>query len=209
MILEILHWHPGAISESGSLAWTTTRTGRRHMTDIPSPHRHPLAPLQRSRHMVPRPRLKRPLPSRKRSQRFRRRSALPPASAVASPRLATVNAINWPNAFDFVHVFRGFRLAINPAKLGLALLAILLIYSAGRLFDFAWGPQATPARSPIIPPEPVRNSPPSGVEVWNTGRIFSRGRGIRRQAHLRSGESAQGSPAAPTTFSRAPRAEIP
>lgn len=65
----------------------------------------------------------------------------PPPAAAASPRLATVNAINWPNAFDFVNVFRGFRLAINPAKLGLALLAILLIYSAGRLFDFAWGPQ--------------------------------------------------------------------
>jgi len=68
--------------------------------------------------------------------------AAPPAAPLSSPRLATVNAVNWPHVFDFVNVFRGFRLAVNPAKLGLALMAIFLIYAAGRLFDVAWGPQA-------------------------------------------------------------------
>ncbi len=63
-------------------------------------------------------------------------------SPAASPRLATVQAIHWNSVFDFTHLFRGFRLAINPAKLGLAVLAILMIYTAGRIFDGVWGPQA-------------------------------------------------------------------
>jgi hypothetical protein len=53
----------------------------------------------------------------------------------------TVHAVNWHNVLDFTQLFRGFRLAINPAKIVLALLAIFLIYAAGRLFDAAWGPQ--------------------------------------------------------------------
>lgn len=64
--------------------------------------------------------------------------------AVASPRHVTVTAVQWPNLFEFMHIFRGFRLAINPAKIFLALMAILLLYSAGRLFDFVWGPQVFP-----------------------------------------------------------------
>jgi hypothetical protein len=58
-----------------------------------------------------------------------------------SHRQVTVGAVNWRSVLDFTQLFRGFRLAINPAKIALALFAILLIYSAGRLFDFAWGPQ--------------------------------------------------------------------
>jgi hypothetical protein len=67
--------------------------------------------------------------------------APPPAPGIPSSRLVTLNAIHWPNVLDFTQIFRSFRLAINPAKLALALLAILLIYTAGRLFDWAWGPQ--------------------------------------------------------------------
>jgi hypothetical protein len=52
-----------------------------------------------------------------------------------------VVAVRWENLFEFIHLFRGFRLAINPAKILLALLAILLLYGAGRLFDAVWGPQ--------------------------------------------------------------------
>ena len=74
--------------------------------------------------------------------------ASPPAAVPPTPQplhahlaLVTVQAVNWHNVLDFTHLFRGFRLAINPAKLLLALLAIVLIYTAGRLFDAAWGPQ--------------------------------------------------------------------
>src|SRR4051812_42384078 len=68
-----------------------------------------------------------------------------PASATAAaptPRLVTVNSVNWGNILDFTHLFKGFRLAINPAKLTIALLAIMMIYASGRLFDAVWGPQA-------------------------------------------------------------------
>ncbi len=67
----------------------------------------------------------------------------PAAATLPTPtsRLVTVQAVNWQNVLDFTHLFRGFRLAINPAKLMMALLAIMLIYAGGRLFDAVWGPQ--------------------------------------------------------------------
>jgi hypothetical protein len=67
-----------------------------------------------------------------------------PEPAGPTPRLVTVGAIQWQNALEFVHLFRGFRLAMNPAKLVVALLTIVLIYASGRLFDFAWGYQVNP-----------------------------------------------------------------
>ncbi len=62
----------------------------------------------------------------------------------ALPRHVTVTGVQWPNLFEFMHVFRGFRLAINPAKIFVALMAIVLLYGAGRLFDALWGPQVYP-----------------------------------------------------------------
>jgi len=55
----------------------------------------------------------------------------------------TLGRIDFASVFDFVHVFRSFRLAINPAKIVIALIAIAMIYAAGRLFDVAWGPQVS------------------------------------------------------------------
>jgi len=57
----------------------------------------------------------------------------------------TVAAVAWSNILEFLHLFKTFRLAINPAKLVVALLAILAIYGSGRLFDLAWGPQVYPS----------------------------------------------------------------
>ena len=73
----------------------------------------------------------------------------PPATPQSPPQIpasialrhVTVESIHWPSVLDFTHLFGGFRLAINPAKLAIALLAILMIYTAGRLFDAIWGPQ--------------------------------------------------------------------
>jgi len=56
-------------------------------------------------------------------------------------RHVSVTHINWQRVFDFTLLFRAFRLAINPAKITLALLAVMLIYAAGCLFDLVWGPQ--------------------------------------------------------------------
>src|SRR5689334_11617821 len=66
-------------------------------------------------------------------------TATPVADGGARP--VTVHSINWHTAFDFTQLFRGFRLAINPAKLLMALAAIFVIYMGGRFFDFCWGHQ--------------------------------------------------------------------
>jgi hypothetical protein len=56
-------------------------------------------------------------------------------------RSAIVTSVQWDRVIEFTQIFRGFRLAINPAKILIALLAIVLIYLAGRCFDVVWGPQ--------------------------------------------------------------------
>lgn len=50
----------------------------------------------------------------------------------------TLRSIDWRSVLPFTHLFRSFRIAIHPSKLGLALLAILIVYGAGRLLDWAW-----------------------------------------------------------------------
>lgn len=56
----------------------------------------------------------------------------------------TVAAVKWTGVLEFAHLFRTFRLAINPGRLIIALLAIMAIYLSGRLFDLAWGPLVAP-----------------------------------------------------------------
>src|SRR5688500_14531843 len=46
--------------------------------------------------------------------------------------------IDWPAAFPFTNLFRGFRLAVHPSKLLLALAAVLLLYTGGRILDGVW-----------------------------------------------------------------------
>lgn len=49
-----------------------------------------------------------------------------------------LRTIEWRSVFPFTQLFQSFRVAIHPAKLVLALLAILLIYCAGRTLDAIW-----------------------------------------------------------------------
>lgn len=46
--------------------------------------------------------------------------------------------IDWPVAFPFTNLFRGFRLAVHPSKLVLALAAVFLLYAGGRILDSVW-----------------------------------------------------------------------
>src|SRR5262245_1293999 len=57
-------------------------------------------------------------------------------------RVVTVGGVKWGTMLEWTNLFRGFRLATNPAKLMLAVLAIFLLYGTGRLFDVIWGPVA-------------------------------------------------------------------
>ena len=49
-----------------------------------------------------------------------------------------LRGIDWRATFPFVHLFRGFRVAIHPSKLLLALAAVLIIYTIGRSLDGVW-----------------------------------------------------------------------
>ena len=42
---------------------------------------------------------------------------------------------------EFTRLFQGFRMALNPAKMVIALAAIVLVCASGWLFDLVWGPQ--------------------------------------------------------------------
>ncbi len=51
-----------------------------------------------------------------------------------------VRRINWNEVFAFTHIFKGFKMAIQPSKMLLALAAILLIYVWGAwVLDSIWG----------------------------------------------------------------------
>ncbi len=47
----------------------------------------------------------------------------------------------WDSVLDFRYIFRAFRLTIEPGVWVLALLALVIIYTAGRAMDGIWGPQ--------------------------------------------------------------------
>src|ERR1043165_6849352 len=50
----------------------------------------------------------------------------------------TIRSINWREVFPFTNLFRAFRIAVHPSKLFLALVALLAIYTGGRVLDLAW-----------------------------------------------------------------------
>src|SRR4051794_19804367 len=59
-----------------------------------------------------------------------------------------IRGIDWKATFPFVSLFRGFRVAIHPSKLILALIALLLIFLGGKFLDACW-----PAKYRAVPNE--------------------------------------------------------
>ncbi len=49
-----------------------------------------------------------------------------------------VRSINWTRVFGFSEIFKGFRMAIHPSKLLLALAAIVLVFASGWVLDQFW-----------------------------------------------------------------------
>lgn len=79
--------------------------------------------------------------------------------------------INWSECFPFTQLFRSFRLAVHPAKLGLALAAVLVLYGAGRFMDGIWGTRVVvdAAATEMVPATEVEafmKLPPDAFRQW-------------------------------------------
>jgi hypothetical protein len=55
-----------------------------------------------------------------------------------------MEGIDWPAVLPVVHLFQSFRMAIQPAKLVLSLLLVVVVVLGGRGLDLAWGPAVEP-----------------------------------------------------------------
>jgi len=55
-----------------------------------------------------------------------------------------LEGIDWHAALPFLRLFSSFRMAIQPGRLLLSLMLVLLLYLTGIAMDFAWGPSVYP-----------------------------------------------------------------
>lgn len=55
-----------------------------------------------------------------------------------------IQRIDYAHAFRFTRIFEGFRIAIHPSRMLMALLLILGVYLGGRMLDVMWGRQVVP-----------------------------------------------------------------
>ena len=50
----------------------------------------------------------------------------------------SIRGIHWRDALPVTHLFRAFRVAIHPSKIGLAMAALLVLYVGGTTLDYFW-----------------------------------------------------------------------
>lgn len=88
----------------------------------------------------------------------------------------SLRTIDWRTVFPFTQLFRAFRIAIHPAKMVLALVAILLVYGVGRTMDGIWPDKHSAVRGEIALYEEsgTRASFDSSVEEQQKARIEAR-----------------------------------
>jgi hypothetical protein len=55
-----------------------------------------------------------------------------------------LDGIDWRASFPFLRLFRSFSMAIQPGRLLLSLMLVLLLYLGGTAMDFAWGQKVNP-----------------------------------------------------------------
>lgn len=60
-----------------------------------------------------------------------------------------LKGIDYRSAFPFTNIFRSFRIAVHPSKLGLALVMLLALYLGGRLMDGLWFARHSPVPGAI------------------------------------------------------------
>jgi hypothetical protein len=77
----------------------------------------------------------------------------------------TVRSINWREVFPFTNLFKAFRVAVHPSKLVLALTALLLIYTGGRILDGVWMDKHLVTREELVYPSSALTDAPRGVFI--------------------------------------------
>jgi hypothetical protein len=55
-----------------------------------------------------------------------------------------LDGIDWRSSLPFLRLFRSFAMAIQPGRLLLSLMLVLLLYLGGTAMDFAWGERVNP-----------------------------------------------------------------
>lgn len=69
--------------------------------------------------------------------------------------------INWSECFPFTNIFKTFRIAIGPGKLGLALAALILTGVAGWVLDAVWSTAGQPVKGEVDAYWQV-----NGIDAW-------------------------------------------
>ena len=85
-----------------------------------------------------------------------------------------VRRINWGEVFGFTQIFRSFKLAMHFSKIGIALAAIVLVFSFGWLLDVFWamgGSYAHPQEISRYVAPPAGTSFTAWKDDWKDGRI--------------------------------------
>ena len=59
-------------------------------------------------------------------------------------RPVRVDQVAWGQLLPWLAIFKTFRMAIRPSKLGVALAMLILVFVLGHGLDVVWGPQAIP-----------------------------------------------------------------
>lgn len=111
----------------------------------------------------------------------------------------SLRSIAWTEVFPFVRLFSTFRGAIDPARLGLALACVVVLYCSGRLLDALWGKAGAVSyqvgsRAPMLltAPAPLAHVPADEVEAFVLLPPTALAEWRKRAAELNSGFDARG-----------------
>ena len=66
-----------------------------------------------------------------------------------SEQVNELRRINWSECFPFTRIFRSFKIATAPGKLGLALAAVVLTCLWGGILDSLWSSKHQPLRNEV------------------------------------------------------------
>jgi hypothetical protein len=70
-----------------------------------------------------------------------------------------IRGIHWRQTFPFTHLFRGFRVAVHPSKMFLAMAMLILLYIGGCFLDLCWTTRSRAVGSEIADFESYSHAP--------------------------------------------------